>query len=227
MKEDRMKTSLWLVCWLGASLVLAEGELPAVNALLAGASKEDERLFESWPTVEQVCEQAILLLPAVVREGHNWAGRQKAAALLPRIRAGRNTHEANYVISEIRQDPNNSDRYTDLRGTDGIRDLDGFFVWAEWDLSRLLFDADEVDSATAERQMAEFRMRVRDLVIQNYFGLRESRRRLAHGTYVEKQDRLTVQTIAETQQAALDSLTGGFFSGCLKQSRSVSNTEKK
>ena len=216
---NRLIPSILCIAACAASALAAETEdesLPSVAALLAG-SNGDEEMFANWPPVGEVVKRAIENLPQVLRSPHLWASRQKTAALLPTLRLQSAVDEGAYDVTDINRDRFNRNRVSSYRLTDQFHDFDSESITVTWDLSRFIFDRDEVSGADAERLIEQLRMEVRREMVQAYYGLREARKRLAQGVFKEKTDRIEVETLADSYQALLDLHTRGYFSDFIQQ----------
>ncbi len=199
--------------------------LPSLDELLP-STEGDASLFASWPSAHDVADAAEQALPKIVHKAQFWRSRQKLAALLPRIRVGAKTQEANYDRYEWHRDPYHRNYLDDYSLTDGKRDYEGEFVWAEWDLSNLVFHNDELEVADLERKMTMLRKQVRSEAINIYFLLRETRLKLARNLAVKEDDRIKREMSAEKYTALLDDYTNGFFTRacCPRQPHEKSDT---
>lgn len=199
---------------LATGAVHAQDELPPAGDLLKVLDQDS--LFTAWPSVEETVDQAIKFLPSALRDSRRWETRQKLAALVPTFRYQHAVDENNYSRSDVVTDPRNRGRIESLRLDDGIREYDSDVVTLTWDLSRFVFDIDEVEGAQAERELEDFRRKVRAETVSAYYELREMKTRIARGFFAEKQDRLDTETEAAKLQALLDLYTDGFFSDFIR-----------
>jgi len=204
-----------VVACLFAGRGMAQDELPPAGDLLKVLDQES--LFADWPGVEETVDQAIKFLPEALRDARSWETRQKMAALIPSFRYQHAVDEDNFSRSDVVNDPANRGRIESLRLTDGVRDYSSDIVSLTWDLSRFVFDIDEVEGAQVERELEDFRRKVRAETVSAYYELREMKTRVAQGYFAEKQDRLDAETEARKLQALLDVYTGGYFSEFIHQ----------
>jgi hypothetical protein len=160
------------------------------------------------PTVDAVQQAAIRAGHADPGRAEAAADRARAAGLLPavRVRVARDLGRDQSLDLE----PGTADQL----GVDARSRL-VLEVRAEWDLSRLAYEPEELHALETASRLAQDRRAIVEAVTRVYFERQGLRQRLARSAQPDTQaeDRVRLQ---ETT-AILDALTGGFFARELRR----------
>ncbi|MGA1194410.1 MAG: hypothetical protein ACO3ZG_08570 [Kiritimatiellia bacterium] len=184
-------------------------QLPVLNDLLTGESYE--AMFEAWPSMSNVLDVAMNNLSRTLREPHAWGLRRGLASLLPVVRVGESVREGNYDRYLLERDPNDRNRLDDFSLDDGIREYDYASIWLQWDLSDLIFHQDEMEAASVERELAEFRARFSRDIITSYHKLKYTCALLERELMSTEIDRINLQMERDILMDYLDHATAGYF----------------
>jgi hypothetical protein len=164
-----------------------------------------EALFAADPPVDALREAASALALAEPERAHSMLLRARAAGWLPEIRA---RAERRFGRSES----------VDLGGTGpaapvGI-DSDNALYYElrlTWDLSRILFNPDEIAAQLQALRAADARREIESLVIRLYFERRRLKAELATADGVTTSSDMKLELRIAEVEAELDALTGGAF----------------
>ncbi|MDJ0765154.1 MAG: hypothetical protein QNJ97_19395 [Myxococcota bacterium] len=165
--------------------------------------------FSTEPSLSELKQAALRYQDADLDTASRWRSAPNRAAMLPTVKV---------VFAHDLERDESLDRYQDEPdrwGADTDRDL-GVQVWAQWRLDELIFNADEVRvwHALADRASR------REAVLMSLVGYYFERRKLQIKQMLEppidlvEQVELTLRITELT--AALDALTGGYFSRAMK-----------
>jgi hypothetical protein len=186
------------------------GEPPAPARPRTGGARRLEpfvlqALFAADPPVDALRQAAAALALAEPERAHSMLIRARAAGWLPEIRA---RAERRFGRSES----------VDLGGTGpatpvGI-DSDNALYYElrlTWDLSRLLFNPDEIAAQLQALRAADARREIESLVIRLYFERRRLKAELATADAGTTSSDMKLELRIAEVEAELDALTGGAF----------------
>jgi len=162
-------------------------------------------LFAADPSVDALREAAAALALAEPERAHSVLIRARAAGWLPEIRA---RAERRFGRSES----------VDLAGAVptapvGI-DSDNALYYelrVTWDLSRILFNPDEIAAQFQALRTADARREIESLVIRLYFERRRLKAELATADAGDTSSDMRLELRISEVEAELDALTGGAF----------------
>jgi hypothetical protein len=176
---------------------------PAVDPVVLRA------LFAADPPLEPLRRAASTLAAAEPARARSLVHRARWAALLPelRVRVDRRLGRTESV------DLGGSATETTVApvGVDTINDL-RYECRATWDLSRLVFNPDELGAESQALRMADVRREVESLVIRLYFERRRLKAEAVASDATDMALRIRLDLRIEELEAELDALTGGAFS---------------
>jgi len=160
----------WLVApvavRLMAGMVCAHGICPAI----ARAQDVPRSTGRGEPTVDDLCRAAVALALAEPERARSFIVRARAAGWLPELRFRVFRRFAR--TEGLTLDDTATTTPVDVSGVDDVR-----YEWrATWDLSRIVFNPDELQAHAEALRMADVRHDIQSLVIRLYF---ERRRLLA------------------------------------------------
>lgn len=144
---------------LAAPGVAGHAEVPAASEPAGG--ERPREVVE--PTVDELCRAAVALALAEPARARSFIGRARAAGWLPelRFRAFRR-----FARTEgLTLDDTATTTPVDVSGVDDVR-----YEWrATWDLSRIVFNPDELQAHAEALRMADVRRDIQSLVIRLFF----------------------------------------------------------
>jgi len=162
-------------------------------------------LFAADPSVDALREAAAALALAEPDRAHSVLIRARAAGWLPEIRA---RAERRFGRSES----------VDLAGAApatpvGIDSDNALYyeVRVTWDLSRILFNPDEIAAQFQALRTADARREIESLVIRLYFERRRLKAELTTADAVDTSSHMRLELRISEVEAELDALTGGAF----------------
>jgi hypothetical protein len=167
------------------------------------------RLSADEPQLEELREAAVSLAMAEPARARSLVSRAKGAGWLPEVRFLVNRRFGRSESLEYGGMP--PDAFPPPVGLDTVDDV-RYEGRASWDLSRILFNPDELGAHSQALRMADVRREIESLVIRLYF---ERRRLKAEADYSDATDGVgMVRRELRRQELAaeLDALTGGAFS---------------
>ena len=186
------------------------GEPPAAATPRPAATRRVDpvvlrALFAADPSVDALREAAAALALAEPERAHSVLIRARAAGWLPEIRA---RAERRFGRSES----------VDLAGAVptapvGI-DSDNALYYelrVTWDLSRILFNPDEIAAQFQALRTADARREIESLVIRLYFERRRLKAELAAADASDTSSDMRLELRIAEIEAELDALTGGAF----------------
>ena len=154
-------------------VALMTGSLAAMGwppAAVAGETDVPGRSAGTEPTVEELCRAAVALALAEPERARSFIIRARAAGWLPELRFRLFRRFAR--TEGLTLDDTATTTPVDVSGVDDVR-----YEWrATWDLSRIVFNPDELQAHAEALRMADVRHDIQSLVIRLYF---ERRRLLA------------------------------------------------
>ncbi|MDO8494461.1 MAG: hypothetical protein Q7S68_03900 [Deltaproteobacteria bacterium] len=159
---------------------------------------------EKFPSFDEVAKQALDYAELDPRAISRWKKNVRRAPLLPRLQAGFQRQLENNLDIQLEDNVSVTSSGVTVGPTGTDQNLTtnndvNFEVKAVWYLDQLLFSQEDLDISQEARYLAQERRRVLEDVRRHYFGWRQAKAGL------EKEERL----------AALDSLTGGWFSSSI------------
>jgi hypothetical protein len=151
----------------GTSLVGAAGWCPGA---VAGPEEVARAPARAEPTVDELCRAAVALALAEPERARSFIVRARAAGWLPELRFRVFRRFAR--TEGLTLDDTATTTPVDVSGVDDVR-----YEWrATWDLSRIVFNPDELQAHAEALRMSDVRHDIQSLVIRLYF---ERRRLLA------------------------------------------------
>jgi competence ComEA-like helix-hairpin-helix protein len=189
-------------------------EFMAPEPVKAGPSKEDiERLMNAFgnePSARQVQEQALSYANAHPTQVQSWLARVRQAAWAPKLATsgGRDFDNG----QSVREKVGDADILYRRDSSDWRVD-----VKAEWKLSDLVFNRDELFVARESVRQAGLRERIVEDVTRKYFERRRLQVELALEDNAEAALVLQSQMKIAELTAYLDGYTGGWFSAQLER----------
>jgi hypothetical protein len=163
-------------------------------------------LFAADPPIEALREAASALALAEPDRAHSMLLRARAAGWLPEVRA---RAERRFGRSES-VDLNGSGPAAPV-GIDSDNDL-YYELRVTWDLSRILFNPDEIAAQFQALRTADARREIESLVIRLYFERRRLKAELAAADADDTSSGMKLELRIAEIEAELDALTGGAFS---------------
>jgi hypothetical protein len=174
---------------------------PAAHQLLRGGDDE--------PPLDILREAAVAMAMAEPRRARSLVARARQAAWLPEVRFLVNRRFGRSESLEYGGAP--ADVVPPPVGLDTVDDV-RYEGRATWDLSRIVFNPDELSAQAQALRMADVRREIESVVIRLYF---ERRRLKAEGHYSDGTDgagEVRRELRRQELAAELDALTGGAFS---------------
>ena len=162
-------------------------------------------LFAADPPVDALREAAAALALAEPERAHSTVLRARAAGWLPEVRA---RGERRFGRSE------SLDLGASGPAPVGI-DSDNVLTYelrVTWDLSRLVFNPDEIAAQFQALRTADARREIESLVIRLYFERRRLKAELAAADSDDQSAGMKLEQRLAEVEAELDALTGGAFS---------------
>lgn len=152
---------------VGLVIILA-GSMGTAGATMASALDVPQSAMRAEPTVDELCRAAVALSLAEPERARSFIVRARAAGWLPELRF---RFFRRFARTEgLTLDDTATTTPVDVSGVDDVR-----YEWrATWDLSRIVFNPDEIQAHAEALRMADVRHDIQSLVIRLYF----ERRRL-------------------------------------------------
>lgn len=209
-------------------LILIEIAMVMVSSMAANAAVP-QRVAVDEPTAVEVQRAALQYHNMDNAEIRRWKKKARLAALLPRFQVGYDQNIKNYVNVDVNENvyvgssgvtvgPDESS-YQQNANTDR-----GFEVKAVWYLNELIFNPDQLDISREARNIMREKQMVLAEVNRHYYERKKYagivERLKKGGKPIEVRDKkgtmrvdlFTARIKMEEETAALDALTGGWFS---------------
>lgn len=210
MRAKRSKKRLLLLAALVVLICVSNTALAQVDGGRLTEAYDDE------PDVREVQRAALRATGLRNAKNRRWARRARLSHVLPEVRgevAWLDQRDVEYsyredieteregIVTESRNDYVDDAR---LRGVYAVR--------LEWDLSGLVFDADELDAAKAAERRHVARAELLQMVTDLYYERRRWQIELALTPRSHVRPRIEAQLEIDRATAKLDAFTGGWFS---------------
>jgi hypothetical protein len=196
----------------GATTTLAE--MPRASAAQASVqwSERWQRAEAAETPVAVVCQAAVALALAEPERARAFIARARAAGWLPELRFRVYRRFARTEGLTFDDTGSGAVAPVDISAVDDVR-----YEWrATWDLSRIVFNPDEIQAHAEALRMADLRRDIQTMVIRLYF---ERRRLVLEGGLDANSEVKSASAAAERRnvriselEAQLDALSGGAFS---------------
>lgn len=196
-------TALALLLFVTQAAPAAGDPLAEARAILARFRRE--------PRVSEVQTEAIRAARLGADESDSWRSRVNLAPILPELRA-RATHALDRDES-LALEPGSADRFDVDTGRGWILE-----ARAEWQLSRLVWDPDEVGIGREASARGERRDDLAEKVAHLYFERRRRQVVRILSPPATREAAVEAELAIEELTAALDGLTGGWYRAALRHS---------
>jgi hypothetical protein len=165
----------------------------------------------SWEPSALECQKAAVRHGCLRRKQvRSWRGRVRNAAWLPEVKVG--VDRSHGAESRLKGEPGTSSEWAEQKGADL-----SYGMQARWSLDRLIFDPNELKVSREAQRLVELREEVAHQVTRVYY----ERRRLQVLDAIRPPRTLRSAALRrlalERLTAALDALTGGWFSRELRR----------
>jgi hypothetical protein len=210
-----MTPALLLAAWLAQAVPPAPAPAPTPRVdvpphqtrgpdpvLLRAATAGD-------PPVEVLRRAASALAAVEPARARSLLQRARWAALLPEVRLRLDRRFGRTESIDFGGAP--TDPVDSPVGVDTINDL-RYEARATWDLSRLVFNPDEIAAGTQALRIADVRREVESAVIRLYFERRRLKAEALASDASDMASRVRLDLRVQETEAELDALTGGAFS---------------
>lgn len=177
----------------------------------AAAARPSPRGADTAPPVEVLCRAAVAMALAEPERARSFVSRARIAGWLPEFHFRIFRRFAR--TEGLTLDDTATSVPLDVSAVDDVR-----YEWrATWDLSRMVFNPDELHAHAEALRMSDVRRDIQSLVVRLYF----ERRRLLSGGPVDDKRGSAAELPAEEErrhlraleiEAQLDAITGGAFS---------------
>jgi hypothetical protein len=162
------------------------------------------------PCLVEVRDRGVALAMAEARAGRSLVSRARQAAWLPDLRL-RVVRRLGRTESLSLRDESATVAPLGLGTVDDVR----YEARASWDLSRLVFNIDEVAARSQAQRMADMRREIESSANRLYFERRRLKTELLHGPGPEPATRAQKESRVEELESELDALSGGAFGRCI------------
>ena len=200
------------------ALVAAFAPVPPASAQQPSRVESVESQFEDEPTVRQVQKAALRASGLGTAKARRWAARARLSHVLPKLSGEVAWLDQRDVEISYREDIEADERGEMIRDSarndfvDDERLRSIYAIEAEWDLSGLVFDPEELDAAHAAERRQLARLELLQMVSDAYFERRRWQIELALTPRANLRKRLEARVSIQRATADLDALTDGWFS---------------
>ncbi len=205
--------------WLCAAAAIAHAD-----PNLSDEVRKAMAYFDHEPTAQATQRAAIMHARMDTQALDNWGQRARWAYVAPEALDGfwQLEHHSDDDFStreDLDKGFNVEETTTTFDDDQGERWRAG--VGARWDLSKIVFNPDELDVATTATRQARLRQLILEQVTQVYFQRRRLQLKRLLVPPMQRLDAVAIELEIEALTAELDALTGGWFSASIKPRRSV------
>jgi hypothetical protein len=180
---------------------------PSPRALSPNAAALLRASFANDPPVSYVKNAATALAQAEPERARSLVTRARWAGLLPDVRVRLDRRFARTESLDLgRADPTATPV-----GVDANNDL-RYEARAAWDLSRIVFNPDEIGASAHALRMADVRREVESAVIRVYFERRRLKAEALASDATDTASGVRLELHIQELEAELDALSGGAFS---------------
>jgi hypothetical protein len=180
---------------------------PAPRALPPNAAALLRASFAADPPVSYVKNAATALAQAEPERARSLVARARWAGLLPDVRVRLDRRFARTESLDLgRADPTATPV-----GVDAVNDLRYEFR-ATWELSRVVFNPDEIGASAHALRMADVRREIESAVIRVYFERRRLKAEALTSDATDTASGVRLELRIQELEAELDALSGGAFS---------------
>jgi len=177
--------------------------------------------FDADPPIAVLRNAATALALAEPERARSFLDRARWAGLLPELRVRfdrRYSRTESLDLSRSAVDPGATPV-----GVDALNDLR--YEWrATWDLSRIVFNPDELGASTQAMRLADVRREVEAVVIRLYFERRRLKAEALASDASDTASGVRLELRIQETEAELDALTGGAFSRWRTTSRATGSS---
>ena len=209
--SSRRSVRCWPLLAAAGLLVLADSAWADEATPAAPAPHPSPRATDTAPPVDVLCRAAVAMALAEPERARGFVSRARIAGWLPEFHFRIFRRFAR--TEGLTLDDTAATVPLDVSAVDDVR-----YEWrATWDLSRMVFNPDELHAHAEALRMSDVRRDIQSLVVRLYF----ERRRLLTGALSEDRRPAPSDPAAEDErrhlraleiEAQLDAITGGAFS---------------